>query len=60
MVKIKRVSHRKTTNRASVKATKINKQLMQGRVITNKPIARQSREQITSMKQYQDLLKILK
>ncbi|CAK7015509.1 hypothetical protein [Tissierella sp.] len=61
---IRKVSHRvggkKTISRASVKANNINRRMMQGKVITSQPILRQSREQVTNTKQYQDLMSLLK
>ncbi|WP_313232341.1 hypothetical protein [Tissierella praeacuta] len=55
-----RVGGKKTINKVSVKRTKISKKMMQGKVITSQLILRQSREEITNTKQYQDLMSLLK
>jgi len=51
---------RKTIRRTSLKRAKINRKMVQGRVVTSQPLLRQSREEITNMKEYQNLMNLLK
>jgi hypothetical protein len=61
MVLKKVSSHRKKMiSRVSVKATRINNQMLKGKTVANEHITRQSRGQVTSTKQYKDLIKLLK